>query len=152
VGLNVVEEKRLTRESEGRKTLFKQVFELDFGHCRLALAAPDSVAYDGPSSLENTRIATSYVGLLNDYLKRNEIKAEAVYFSGAVEIAPKLGRAEYICDLVSSGGTLKANGLEARLTIADISSRIIVNRASMKKKHQLIQPLLDTLAEAVGAQ
>jgi ATP phosphoribosyltransferase len=111
VGLNVVEEKRLNREAEGRPAQFKRVFELDFGHCRLCLAAPDDVDYAGPKSLENTRIATSYTGLLNDFLKKKGINAEAVYFSGAVEIAPKLGRADYICDLVSTGGTLKANGL-----------------------------------------
>jgi len=67
-------------------------------------------------------------------------------------LAPIMALADEIVDIVDTGNTLKANGLEARLTIADISSRIIVNRASMKKKHQLIQPLLDTLAEAVGAQ
>ena len=111
VGLNVVEEKRLSREAEGRPAQFKRVYELDFGHCRLSLAAPDDVNYSGPSSLANKRIATSYTGLLNQFLKENGIDAEPVYFSGAVEIAPKLGRAEYICDLVSTGGTLKANGL-----------------------------------------
>ena len=146
VGLNVVEEKRLTRESEGRKTLFKQVFELDFGHCRLALAAPDSVAYDGPSSLENTRIATSYVGLLNDYLKRNEIKAEAVYFSGAVEIAPKLGRAEYICDLVSSGGTLKANGLREVETLLESEAVVIQTQKPLApEKQALVDKILQRL-------
>ena len=146
VGLNVVEEKRLTRESEGRKTLFKQVFELDFGHCRLALAAPDSVTYDGPFSLENTRIATSYVGLLNDYLKRNKIKAEAVYFSGAVEIAPKLGRAEYICDLVSSGGTLKANGLREVETLLESEAVVIQTQKPLApEKQALVDKILQRL-------
>jgi ATP phosphoribosyltransferase len=112
VGLNVVEEKRLSRAAEGRPARFKQVCELDFGHCRLALAGPEEAGYHGYESLENSRIATSYVGILNKFLDDNGIDAEAVYFSGAVEIAPKLGRAEFICDLVSTGGTLKANGLK----------------------------------------
>jgi ATP phosphoribosyltransferase len=108
VGLNVVEEKRHTRKAEGRSAEFKQVFELDFGHCRLSIAGPEDGQFTGPKSLENTRIATSYVGLLTEYLKKNNINAETVYFSGAVEIAPKLGRADFICDLVSTGSTLKA--------------------------------------------
>ncbi len=111
VGLNVVEEKRLQLEQDGSSGQFKQIFELQFGHCRLSIAAPDGLEYRGPESLENTKIATSYVGLLRNYLTNNNIHAEPVYFSGAVEIAPKLGRADFICDLVSSGGTLAANGL-----------------------------------------
>ncbi len=111
VGLNVVEEKRLNREADGSPARFKKVYELDFGHCRLSIAGPEDAEYAGIQSLEKTKIATSYTGLLNDFLARNGITAEPVFFSGAVEIAPKLGRADYICDLVSTGGTLKANGL-----------------------------------------
>jgi ATP phosphoribosyltransferase len=145
-GLNVVEEKRLTRESEGRETSFKQVFELDFGHCRLALAAPDSVEYEGPSSLENTRIATSYVGLLNQFLSTNGINAEAVYFSGAVEIAPKLGRAEYICDLVSTGGTLKANGLREVETLLNSEAVVIQTQKPLgAEKQALVDKILQRL-------
>ena len=146
VGLNVVEEKRLTRESEGRETSFKQVFELDFGHCRLALAAPDSADYDGPKSLENTRIATSYVGLLNQFLTKNGINAEAVYFSGAVEIAPKLGRAEYICDLVSTGGTLKANGLREVDTLLESEAVVIQTQRPLgTEKQDLVDKILQRL-------
>ena len=145
-GLNVVEEKRLTRESEGRETSFKQVFELDFGHCRLALAAPDSVEYEGPSSLKNTRIATSYVGLLNQFLDNNGIDAEAVYFSGAVEIAPKLGRAEYICDLVSTGGTLKANGLREVETLLNSEAVVIQTQKPLgTEKQALVDKILQRL-------
>ncbi len=146
VGLNVVEEKRLTRQSEGRETLFKQVFELDFGHCRLSLAAPESTNYEGLASLENTRIATSYVGLLTQYLKKNSIQAEAVYFSGAVEIAPKLGRAEYICDLVSTGGTLKANGLREVETLMDSEAVVIQTQKPLSAdKQALVDKILQRL-------
>lgn len=146
VGLNVVEEKRLTRESEGRETSFKQVFELDFGHCRLALAAPDSVDYDGPQSLENSRIATSYVGLLSQFLMNNGINAEAVYFSGAVEIAPKLGRADYICDLVSTGSTLKANGLREVDTLLESEAVVIQTQRPLgTEKQDLVDKILQRL-------
>lgn len=146
VGLNVVEEKRLARAAEGRKAEFKQVFELDFGHCRLALAAPDTQEYLGPESLNNTRIATSYVGLLTDYLKRNNVNAEAVYFSGAVEIAPKLGRADYICDLVSTGGTLKANGLREVETLLESEAVVIQTQVPLgDAKQALVDKILQRL-------
>lgn len=145
-GLNVVEEKRLMLESEGRPAQFKQVFELDFGHCRLALAAPDEAEFSGPESLENTRIATSYVGLLTDYLKKNNINAEPVYFSGAVEIATKLGRAEYICDLVSTGSTLKANGLREVETLLDSEAVIIQTQKPLgDEKQALVDKILQRL-------
>ena len=83
-------------------------------------------------------------------MKRHNINAETVYFSGAVEIAPKLGRADFICDLVSTGSTLKANGLAPLEHIADISSRLVVNRASMKMKQAQIKSLVAKLGEAVG--
>ena len=111
VGLNVVTEKRLTLEAAGDEALFDQVFELDFGHCRLSVAAPEDTQFDGPQSLQGKRIATSYVATLGDYLKRHDIDADIIFFSGAVEIAPRLGRADFICDLVSTGSTLAANQL-----------------------------------------
>ena len=146
VGLNVVEEKRLLREAEGRSTQFKQIYELDFGHCRLSLAGPDDAAYDGPATLENTRIATSYVGLLNDFLTKNGIAAEAVYFSGAVEIAPKLGRADYICDLVSSGSTLKANGLPEHDVLLESEALVIQTLKPLGDQRQaLVDKILQRL-------
>jgi len=146
VGLNIVEEKRLNLESEGRRGLFKQIYELDFGHCRLSLAAPADTNYDGPKSLENVRIATSYVGLLNSYLKKNNVNAETVYFSGAVEIAPKLGRADYICDLVSTGSTLKANGLAEVDVLLDSEAVVIQTLAPLgEEKQALVDKILQRL-------
>lgn len=146
VGLNVVEEKRLQLEQNGSEGLFKQIFELDFGHCRLSIAAPDDTEYVGLESLENTRIATSYVGLLMDYLKRNQINAEPVYFSGAVEIAPKLGRADFICDLVSSGGTLVANGLREVATLLDSEAVVIQTLAPLgDEKQALVDKIIQRL-------
>ncbi len=146
VGLNIVEEKRENLKAEGRDGLFKQIYELDFGHCRLALAAPDGTPYEGPSSLQNTRIATSYVGLLNQFLKTNGIVAETVYFSGAVEIAPKLGRADFICDLVSTGSTLKANGLSEVDTLLESEAVVIQTLAPLgETKQALVDKILQRL-------
>jgi len=146
VGLNIVEEKRLGLEAEGRAALFRQIYELDFGHCRLSLAAPEGHAYDGPESLENTRIATSYVQLLRNYLNDRSINAEPVYFSGAVEIAPKLGRADYICDLVSTGGTLAANGLEEVEVLLDSEAVVIQTQAPLgDAKQTLLDKILQRL-------
>jgi ATP phosphoribosyltransferase len=146
VGLNVVEEKRLNWEADGQSAQFKRVFELDFGHCRLSLAGPEETPFEGPQSLENKRIATSYVGLLNNYLKSNGVNAEAVFFSGAVEIAPKLGRAEYICDLVSTGSTLKANGLVEKAVLLQSEAIIIQTMKPLgDEKQALVDKILQRL-------
>ncbi len=146
VGLNIVEEKRENLKSDGGDGLFKQIYELDFGHCRLALAAPDGTQYDGPESLENKRIATSYVGLLNRFLTANSINAETVYLSGAVEIAPKLGRADFICDLVSTGSTLKANGLSEVDVLLDSEAVVIQTLAPLgDTKQALVDKILQRL-------
>jgi len=146
VGLNIVEEKRQALLNDGREALFKQVFELDFGHCRLSIAAPDGTDYRGPQSLNNSKIATSYVGLLRDYLKKNSIVAEIVYFSGAVEIAPKLGRADFICDLVSTGSTLEANGLKEVDLLLESEAVVIQTRAELSPdKQALVDRMLQRL-------
>ena len=111
VGLNVVEEKRLSFEARGLTDLFTVVQPLDFGRCRLSIAAPESAAYEGPRSLAGRRIATTYPHLLRRWLRGHDVEAHIVTLSGSVEIAPRIGRADYICDLVSTGGTLGANAL-----------------------------------------
>ncbi len=111
LGLNVLEEKRLELAAHGAQARFETLRSLDFGHCRLSLAVPDGVSYDGPASLSGKRIATTYPFLLARYLEQQRISAEIITLSGAVEIAPRLGRADLICDLVSTGSTLQANHL-----------------------------------------
>jgi ATP phosphoribosyltransferase len=135
-GLNIIEEKRLAMDNNGGRALFDQVFSLDFGHCRLAIAAPDGTEYSGPRSLDNKRIATSYVEILQNFLSANSVKAEIVYFSGAVEIAPKVGKAEFICDLVSTGATLAANQLREVETVLDSEAVIIQTRAPLSELKQ----------------
>ena len=146
VGLNVVEEKRLELEANDRKALFMQVAELDFGHCRLSLAAPDGANYLGLESLKNKKIATSYVRLLSDFLRKNSVQAETVYFSGAVEIAPRLGIADFVCDLVSTGSTLEANGLREVEVLLDSEAIVIQTRAAVSdEKQEWISRLLQRL-------
>jgi ATP phosphoribosyltransferase len=130
-GLNVIDEKRLGYSQNGATALFDQICALDFGHCRLVIAAPDDVDYSGPELLQNSRIATSYVAILQDFLERQSIDAEIVHLSGAVEIAPKLGRADFICDLVSSGSTLAANNLREVQTVMQSEAVIIQTRAPL---------------------
>jgi len=146
VGLNVVEEARHRLLADGGEPQFKQVFELDFGHCRLVLAAPEDSQYDGLESLNNSKIATSYVGILKEFLQANGIVAEPVYFSGAVEIAPKLGRADFICDLVSSGSTLAANGLVEVGTLLESEAVVIQTEARLcDDKQALVDRMLQRL-------
>jgi ATP phosphoribosyltransferase len=131
VGLNTIYEKRLELQAKGREACFDQVFALDFGHCRLAIAAPDETPFDGLESLQGRSIATSYVESLKDFLRARSIDAGIVYFSGAVEIAPKLGRADFICDLVSTGSTLAANRLREVLTVLESEAVVIRTRAQL---------------------
>jgi ATP phosphoribosyltransferase len=146
VGLNVVEEKRCARQADGHPVRFKQVFELDFGHCRLSIAGPEDTPYDDLQSLNNARIATSYVGLLNNFLEQNGIEAEPVYFSGAVEIAPRLGRADFICDLVSTGSTLKANGLRELDVLLESEAVVIQTEKPLgADKQALVDKILQRL-------
>jgi ATP phosphoribosyltransferase len=125
VGLNVLEEKRLSFEARGIAPLFEQLMVLDYGHCRLSLAVPDDVTYQGVGSLAGRKIATTYPNILARYLREQGVEAEIVTLSGAVEIAPRLGRADFICDLVSTGATLAANHLREADTILESQAALI---------------------------
>jgi ATP phosphoribosyltransferase len=125
VGLNVIEEKRLAFKARGVEPLFEQVMTLDYGKCRLSIAVPDGTEYKDVRSLRGKRIATTYPHILGEYLKRNDVEAEIVTLSGAVEIAPRLGRADFICDLVSTGSTLVANHLWEAETILESQAAIV---------------------------
>jgi len=135
-GFNVVEEKRLRFLEQKTIASFDQIYALDFGHCRLAIAAPENIEYQGAQSLAGTRIATSYPATLNAYLRDRDISAEIVTFAGAVEIAPKLGNAEFVCDLVSTGATLTANQLREVETIQTSEAIIIQSRAPITEQKQ----------------
>jgi ATP phosphoribosyltransferase len=125
VGLNVIEEKRLAIESRGRDCTFLQIGLLDFGRCRLSIAVPEESNYRNLEDLRARRIATTYPHTLGKFLRARGIDAEVVTLSGAVEIAPRLGRADYICDLVSTGSTLAANHLREVETVLDSQAAMI---------------------------
>ena len=125
VGLNVLEEKRLELESRGSRARFQKIRSLDFGKCRLSLAVPEGFVFEGPQSIQGRRIATTYPFLLARYLRERQLEADIVTLSGAVEIAPRLGRADLICDLVSTGSTLQANHLREVETILESCAVLI---------------------------
>jgi ATP phosphoribosyltransferase len=102
VGLNVLEEKRLAMVARGTPPAIEVLQKLDFGRCRLALAVPDEFTYAGLESISGKRIATTYPYVLARFLQEHSIEAQVVTLSGAVEIAPRLGRADLICDLVTT--------------------------------------------------
>jgi len=112
VGRNVLDEQAAERQASGKDEAYACLKLLGFGRCRLSVAVPNDWDWIGNERLTGTRIATSYPNLLARWLRDNKIDAEPVLLSGSVEIAPRLGKAESICDLVSSGATLVANQLK----------------------------------------
>jgi ATP phosphoribosyltransferase len=143
VGRNVLEEKRLELAARGHPARFEQVRTLDFGRCRLALAVPEGTSFEGSRTLRGKRIATTYPYLLEQYLRERNVQADIVTLSGAVEIAPRLGRADLICDLVSTGSTLQANHLREVETV--LESHAVLIRTPLKLpplKDEWVQRLL----------
>ena len=136
VGLNVIEEKRLSFQAKGVQPLFEQLMTLDYGKCRLSIAVPDGVEYKDARCLHGKRIATTYPNILARYLRQNDVQAEIVTLSGAVEIAPRLGRADFICDLVSTGSTLVANHLWEAETILESQAAIITTPVPLPEDKQ----------------
>jgi ATP phosphoribosyltransferase len=107
--------------------------DLDIGHCRLSVAEPaDLSATDDPSRWSHIRVATKYPNITQSHFAARGVQAECIKLSGAMELAPTLGLCRRIVDLVSSGATLKANNLVEIERIADVTSRLIVNRTAMK--------------------
>jgi len=106
--------------------------DLDIGHCRLSVAEPKDASVYSPGNASHLRVATKYPNLTSRWFERQGIQAECVKLNGAMELAPSLGLALRIVDLVSSGRTLADNGLVETDTIMPVSSRLIVNRAALK--------------------
>jgi len=125
VGQNVVDEKRCVLAARGAAPLFSEIQPLDFGRCRLAIAVPEDFAYARAADLDGRRIATTYPNLVARWLVAAGISAEVVTLSGAVEIAPRLGRADAICDLVATGNTLAANRLREVETVLESRATLI---------------------------
>lgn len=124
----------------------KQIYELlnlGYGACRLVLAEPALLkAKDDPSRWTNIRVATKFTNLTLKYFLSRGIHVDVIKLYGSIEIAPLVGLSERIVDLVSTGKTLKANGLVEVETIMDVSARLVVNRASLKTKTKRINTIV----------
>ncbi len=126
--------------------------DLDIGHCRLSVAEPVAMAAgDDPREWSHVRVATKYPNLTRRHFEARGVQAECVKLNGAMEIAPLLGLADRIVDLVSSGKTLKENGLAEIEVICQVSARLIVNRAAFKTRAATIAPLVERFRAAVAA-
>ena len=125
--------------------------DLGIGHCRLSVAEPaDMAESDDPRGWSHVRVATKYPHTTQAYFEARGVQAECVKLNGAMELAPTLGLAPRIVDLVSSGRTLKENGLVEVEVIAEVSSRLIVNRAAFKTRDRVV-PLVDAFRRAVSS-
>lgn len=125
--------------------------DLGIGICRLAVAEPSELASaDDPSRWSHIRVATKYPVTTRRHFADRGVHAECIKLNGAMELAPTLGLCRRIVDLVSTGQTLKANGLVEVERIADISARLIVNRAAMKTRPQAVGGWVEKLREAVN--
>ncbi|WP_154856336.1 ATP phosphoribosyltransferase [Cyclobacterium xiamenense] len=136
--LGIVGENELVEKDKDVTVLKK----LGFSKCRLSLAIPKSETYPGIQYFEGKNIATSYPKILGDYLKTQQVQAEIHEISGSVEIAPSIGLAEGICDIVSSGSTLMMNGLKEVEEIFQSEAVLISNRGLSGEKQQIVQKLL----------
>ncbi len=125
--------------------------DLNIGHCRISVAEPEALAAnDDPRSWSHVRVATKYPNLTRKHFAARGVQAECVKLNGAMEIAPALGLSSRIVDLVSSGRTLKENGLVEVEVIAQVSARLIANRAAFKTMPE-VGRLVDAFRGAVGA-
>ena len=125
--------------------------DLDIGHCRISVAEQEEMSKtDDPSRWSHVRVATKYPNLTSKYFAKRGVQAECIKLNGAMELAPGLGLCRRIVDLVSSGATLKANGLVEIEKILDITSRFIINRTAFKTRNAEIGPILDLVREAVN--
>lgn len=127
---------------------YYEPLDLGVARCRLMTAGVPGHEPRGP----RLRIATKFVNVARRYYAERGRQVELIRLSGAMELAPLMGLADYIVDIVETGSTLAANGLEPMDLIADVSARVVVNKASMKVKRETIRPLLEGLAAAVRAR
>lgn len=124
--------------------------DLGIGKCRLSVAALQSVvAVDNPARWSHVRVATKYPNLTQKHFARRGVQAECIKLNGAMELAPTLGLCRQIVDLVSTGGTLKANGLVEIEKIMEISSRLVVNRAALKTRAGTLTGWIDRIRDAL---
>lgn len=136
---------------EQRRDVYEPL-DLGFGACRLVVAEPAELhKQDDPRSWSHLRVATKYPNLAEAYFSRKGIQTEIIKLTGSLELAPLVGLAERIVDLVETGRTLKENGLVEVEEIAKATARLIVNRASLKTKYRRVQALIEQMRKQVEA-
>jgi ATP phosphoribosyltransferase len=124
---------------------FYEPLDLGIARCRLMTAGMK----DAPLKSGRIRVATKFINIARRYYAEQGRQVDVVKLYGAMELAPMMGLADEIVDIVDTGNTLRANGLEAREVIAPVTSRLIVNKAAMKTKHDIMQPIIKQLAMAI---
>ncbi len=153
VGENTLFEKQLSQQHNQEPSEFTVLSPLNFGQCRLSLAFPVEKPFNDLSSLNGLRIATSYPHLLGQYLARNQLKTDISVISGSVEIAPQLGMADAICDLVSSGRTLEENHLREVMTLLESQAVLVQsNKTLSDEKQQTLNLLLPRINGVLKAK
>ncbi|MGF6563095.1 ATP phosphoribosyltransferase [Erwinia aphidicola] len=153
IGENVLEEELLTRRAQGEDPRYFTLRRLDFGGCRLSLAMSVDDEYTGPQCLQNSRIATSYPHLLKKYLDKQGVSFKSCLLNGSVEVAPRAGLADAICDLVSTGATLEANGLREVEVIYRSKACLIQRDGEMPAaKQELIDKLMTRIQGVIQAR
>jgi ATP phosphoribosyltransferase len=126
--------------------------DLDIGHCRLAVAAlEDAAACEDRRRWSHIRVATKYPEIARRHFAAQGVQAECIKLNGAIELAPRLGLCRHIVDLVQTGETLKANGLVEVERIAEVSSRLIVNRPALKTRPEEVGGWIERFRQAVAA-
>lgn len=130
-----------------------QPLDLQIAKCRMMVAVRQGFDYAGASQPgSRLRIATKYPNIAAEHFAAKGVHVDIIKLYGSMELAPLVGLSDAIVDLVSTGGTLKANRLEAVEHIVDISSRLVVNKAALKTKHALIQPIIQAFGSVVNAE
>ena len=128
-----------------------QPLDLEIAKCRLCVAVPKGFDYQAAvKSGARLRVATKYITMAREHFAAKGVHVDLIKLYGSMELAPLVGLADAIVDLVSSGGTLKANNLEVAEDMLPISSRLVVNQAALKLKRDILQPVIDAIAGAIG--
>ncbi|MGQ8366821.1 ATP phosphoribosyltransferase [Glaciecola sp. 1036] len=153
IGENELEEKMLERQAANKKSDYKSLRRLDYGGCRLSIAVPNEMQYTSIASLSGKKVATTYPYLLERFFAAENVDAQAVMLTGSVEVAPRAGVADAICDLVSTGATLEANGLCERDVVFK-SKAVLIQKSEplSEEKQQLVNRLLPRIDGVIQAK
>lgn len=133
---------------EQARDVFEMV-DLQYGYCRFVVAVPESIKDISLKELNYKRAATKFPVIAENFFRSRGLQVEIIKLHGNIELAPLMGLADMIVDLVSTGRTLRENRLVELLTIMDSTTRLICNRVSYRTKHQQIQPLIEKMQETI---